>query len=350
MTDQAKQQPAPDRAPPARLTEYAPAHPRAIRAIEHALRTKRLHHAYILAGADSGGSRALAQALGQRLACSTRRDEQNTGPEHIELDACQTCTSCRSYVAQSYSDLFTVEPNEKGAIPIDPIRSLASRLSRKSSTGATKIVHIFQADRMNPAAQNALLKTLEEPSGDTCFLLTATRPRSLLLTVRSRCQRLQLNSADWSSAERALLEGGVEPTLAKELAPLLGTDVQRALAMQDSGAGEIIRQLEQALGQPDDIGLALNAAKELGADRERADLALSFLELRVRNALAERHGAEPSEHRARADWHPSATSLRELVGILQHARRLKNRSLNRTLLWESILFTIARADRLGDVT
>lgn len=314
------------------LSQHRTRHPRVVEALGHALESSRLHHAYILASADLAASRSLVECIGQSLVCETRRVEGG-------IDACGRCDPCRTYAHQNHPDVLTLAPNEKHVIPIDSVRDLSARLSLKSSTGRIKVVRIFEADRMNPAAQNALLKTLEEPSGDTCFLLTAARPRSLLLTVRSRCQKLQLGGADRDRAIRALVEGGIEEELAPLLYPLVGSDVARASALREAGAAEIIQQVDEVLARPDDQSLALRVAKDLGADRDRADLALAFIELRVRDSLAVHRGL-PALDAARV---PSLAPpvLADLVERLQRLRALANRSLNRTLALEALFLGLA---------
>ncbi len=319
--------------PLTQLSQHRKQHPRVVEALGHALKSERLHHAYILASADLAASRGLAQSIGQSLVCETRRMEGG-------IDACGSCSPCRTYAHHNHPDVLTIEPNEKGTIPIDSVRALSARLALKSSTGQIKVVRIFQADRMNPAAQNALLKTLEEPSGDTCFLLTAARPRSLLITVRSRCQKLQLGAGDRESAIEALVAGGIEAELAPLLYPLVGSDLSRASALQESGAGEIARQVDEVLSRPDDQSMALKVAKDLGADRDRADLALCFIELRVRDALARRHGAEALDGERAPEL--AAPVLADLVGRLQRLRAFGNRSLNRTLALEALFLGLDR--------
>ncbi|MEO1172478.1 MAG: hypothetical protein AAFX94_10575, partial [Myxococcota bacterium] len=263
------------------LTDLEAVHGRAVRAIRHAFEHDRLHHAYILGSPDRGESRRIAEEIGQTLVCTQRRG----------IDACGVCAGCRTYISGNHADVFTLEPNEKNVIPIEPVRALTARLALKSSAGNSKVVRIFDADRMNAAAQNALLKTLEEPSGDTCFLLTAARPRSLLITVRSRCQKLQLGATDWQSAAARLVDGGVDATLARDLAPIVGADLGRAQSLEEAGAAEIIEKLDAVLAKPENTALALETAKDLGANRDRADVALAVLEVRVRDAYAARGGA-----------------------------------------------------------
>ncbi|MEM6531645.1 MAG: hypothetical protein AAF654_03430 [Myxococcota bacterium] len=308
------------------LSELEGTHGRAVRAIRHALGQDRLHHAYILASPDRGESKRVASAIAQTLVCTSRQG----------IDACGTCPGCRTYQGGNHADVFTLSPNEKNVIPIEPVRALTARLALKASAGSSKVVQLFDADRMNPAAQNALLKTLEEPSGDTCFLLTAARPRSLLITVRSRCQKLQLGAADLSTAVTRLVDGGLDATLARDLAPIVGADVERALALEESGAAEIIGKLDAVLAKPENTALALETAKDLGSNRDRADLALSVLEVRVRDAFAQRGRAPIAGSDTR--WQP--TALGDLVDTLHRLRRLHNRSLNRTLALESIFLRL----------
>ncbi|MBT6491500.1 MAG: hypothetical protein HOK97_17150, partial [Deltaproteobacteria bacterium] len=153
-----------------------------------------------------------------------------------------------------------------------------------------KVILIQGADTMNAAAQNALLKTLEEPPGPCCFILTVKRFRSLLPTVRSRSQRIRLEASNPKAAIEALIAGGIEPNTAPALAALVGANVDAALDKIEQGAEDILATLRQAM-QPAKLGEVPEMAQFLGANRAKAELSLELLAVELRNQLAYQLGA-----------------------------------------------------------
>ncbi|GAJ21897.1 unnamed protein product, partial [marine sediment metagenome] len=86
-----------------------------------------------------------------------------------------------------------VELEDRTAILIEQIRNVIKRLIHMPDIGSKRVVLVLEADRMTDAAANCFLKTLEEPPLDTVFILTSSRPNSLLPTIRSRCQAVPLS-------------------------------------------------------------------------------------------------------------------------------------------------------------
>lgn len=135
-------------------------------------------HAYLLHGPVGIGKRALAERLMASLLCQR--------PEG--LDACGQCKSCMLLAAGSHPDNYVLEPEEADkAIKVDQVRDLVSFVVQTAQMGGRKVVLIEPVESMNINAANALLKSLEEPSGNTVLLLVSHQPSRLLPTVKSRC-------------------------------------------------------------------------------------------------------------------------------------------------------------------
>ncbi|MCI3909008.1 DNA polymerase III subunit delta' [Pseudomonas viridiflava] len=135
-------------------------------------------HAYLLHGPAGIGKRALAERLMASLLCQ-RLDG---------LNACGTCKSCLLLAAGSHPDNYVLEPEEADKpIKVDQVRDLVSFVVQTSQMGGRKVVLIEPVEAMNINAANALLKSLEEPSGNTVLLLVSHQPSRLLPTVKSRC-------------------------------------------------------------------------------------------------------------------------------------------------------------------
>lgn len=107
-------------------------------------------------------------------------------------DSCGVCNHCRAITEESYPHFYKLCPTSKSRrILIDEVREFERHLYLKTA-GAKKIGFIFEADRMDAEAQNAVLKTLEEPTDDTVIVLITTNSHTLLPTIRSRCQTVNL--------------------------------------------------------------------------------------------------------------------------------------------------------------
>jgi DNA polymerase III subunit delta' len=229
------------------------------------LQKGRLPHAILLSGASGLGKRALADALAAAALCESRTANGS---------ACEHCRSCLLIAAGSHPDRvrITFELRDDGKprteIVIEQIRALSQRLSLSSQFGGLQIVIIDPADRMNASAANALLKTLEEPSSSTVIILVSDQPSRLPATIRSRCQRLQINNPPHEQALEWLLRQGIP-----------GKDAELALAAMLDNPGRALEALgDQTLKLRSDCsrdlldlktgrGSALAIAEAWAADR-----------------------------------------------------------------------------------
>lgn len=145
---------------------------------QHLAGRPRHAHAYLLHGPAGIGKRALAERLMARLLC-----QQPAGN-----DACGQCKSCFLLAAGTHPDSYVLEPEEVDkAIRVDQVRDLVDFVVQTAQLGGRKVVLLEPAESMNLNAANALLKSLEEPSGDTVLLLISHQPSRLLPTIKSRC-------------------------------------------------------------------------------------------------------------------------------------------------------------------
>lgn len=174
-----------------------------------------LPHALLLCGAAGLGKRAFAQRFVQGLLCS----------EPVDGDACGHCRSCLLVAAGTHPDVVSMsfglrkDGVQRSEIVVDQIRELSARLAMSSQFGGWQVATIDPADAMNPAAANALLKTLEEPSAQTMLILLADAPWRLPQTIRSRCQRIEFHLPATADALAWLQAGGVrDPSAALDAA------------------------------------------------------------------------------------------------------------------------------------
>jgi len=213
----------------------------------------RLPHALLLSGPAGLGKGLFARGLARALLC----ERPDAGGE-----ACGQCRSCRLFRAGSHPDYSVVQPEEDGRIiKVDQIRALCAFLGYTAQYGGYKIALLEPADRLNVNAANSLLKTLEEPPGNSLLLLVTAQPAWLPATVRSRCQKIGFDppamvaAVPWLAAR---VQPGIEPETLLEVA---GGAPLAALAQADSERWhrrrELFERYEQVLaGRADPIRAA----------------------------------------------------------------------------------------------
>ena len=146
-------------------------------------------HAYIFTGEAGSGKRTLASLFAMALECETRREKGGAEP-------CGRCTSCRKAISTNHPDILYAVHAKPQVITVDEIREQVVQTAEiKPYESPYKIYVIADADRMNPQAQNALLKTIEEPPAYVVVILLAVNEEALLPTIRSRCVTVRLRPA-----------------------------------------------------------------------------------------------------------------------------------------------------------
>ena len=212
------------------IPDRLPWHDRQWRRVERDIRAARVPHALLLRGPAGGGKALFAARLAAALLC--RSDEPPCG----ECDACRLCA------AGSHPDRLDVAVAEdRREIVVDQIRGLIHAVGLTARFGGRKVVVVGPAEQMNRHAANTLLKTLEEPPGETVFLLVSSNPALLLATIRSRCQTIDFPAAD-PGAALEWLRGRV-PDPAAALALARGAPV-RAVELFEEGLIEVRSGLE----------------------------------------------------------------------------------------------------------
>jgi len=175
-----------------------------------------LPHAFLFTGMRGIGKLHFAKCLVEFLLCERKQDSQ----------ACGECKQCKLLKAETHTDFRIMEPEEGSAIiKIDAIRSLVEFFTLTSLQGGSKITILCPAEALNHNAANALLKTLEEPAGQSIIILISHAAGKLLPTIRSRCQVVDFDTPKHQQAQEWLLdnlsiEGGVAPNEA-DVAALL---------------------------------------------------------------------------------------------------------------------------------
>ena len=192
----------------------------------------------IFAGPEGVGKRLTALALAQVLNCD--------GPLTTEAgrDSCGECASCKRIARGVHADVLVIEPGDSGTIKLDQVREAIERTAYRPFEGRRRLVMIDGADALNVEAQNALLKTLEEPPPASVFVLITDRPDMLLPTVRSRCQRLRFGPLAPADVAAVLVrDHDMSPAEAHAAAAAAGGSIGRAL---DGSAEDAIEARDAA--------------------------------------------------------------------------------------------------------
>ncbi len=281
-------------------------HTRLVTLLARAVARNSLPPSLILAGPAGVGKRRVAMATAAALNClepgeaPLRTDEHvgsaspgavSFGPasrggisSELERDACGVCASCRRIERGVHPDVVVIEPGDSGSIKIEPIRDVIDQAGYRPFEGRRRVVIIDEADAMVPQAQNALLKTLEEPPSASVFMLVSSMPDALLPTVLSRCPRLRF--APLSVAEVVtVLTRDHKFAQADAQAAAVASDgsVGGALATQSEDvvearetAAKVLRHLARGAKPESRIDAAriLTPSKTLAPGVERAQLAV----------------------------------------------------------------------------
>lgn len=211
--------------------------------LAHAFDTDTLPHAIIIEGEKGTGKRTLANIIAQYCVC-----RKNNGRP------CGVCDGCQKAARQSHPDILVADGSTPAAINVEAIRKLRASAFILPNEAPKKVYILANCDRMNPAAQNAFLKILEEPPKQVVFILTCNSSSSLLLTVRSRSRILSLLPPDGETAINAVLsaDSSLNPQAVRQAAEQSGGNIGRMTELLQSGGTEVMRLAEEiALAIPD---------------------------------------------------------------------------------------------------
>ena len=221
----------------------------AIDTILRAYRAERLPHGLIFAGPAGVGKATTARALAKLFLCEKPKNDT----------PCNACESCAIFDANNHPDYHVVTKEliryhdktgkSKGIdLSIHVIRpELIDPANRKANLNVGKVFVVEQAELMNAPAQNAMLKTLEEPQGRTLIILLTDSPGSLLQTIRSRCQTIRFGALPEEIVSRELARRKINETVAADAAHFAEGSLGLALKWIDEGVIDRARDLREKI-------------------------------------------------------------------------------------------------------
>jgi DNA polymerase-3 subunit delta' len=223
-------------------------HRRLLSLLSQAIRRDSLIPSLIFSGPEGVGKQLTAIAIAQGFNCTALRHEvpgsvelvrepmtPGTASDGLTFDACGKCSACRRIARGTHPDVQVIEPGEMGSIKVEQVRAATDRAVFRPFEGRRRVTIVRHADAMVPAAQNALLKPLEEPLPASVFILVTSRPDSLLPTVLSRCSHLRFGRLQVTEVAQVLERShGYSKNDARAAAAASDGSVQRALEL-DAG-------------------------------------------------------------------------------------------------------------------
>lgn len=301
---------------------------RAVQAFRGPLASGQVSHAWLLVGPSGVGKELAAVGLAQALVC-----------EDQPLQGCGKCTACRRAAGGNHPDVTFVRTEDelvrRGVLgrsdldhvpsrdlKVEQVRGLQERLAFRPLEAKWKVAILTPAEALNHQAQNALLKTLEEPPRDTVLVLVTSAPDKLLPTIRSRCARVQFGPLpDAVVAAHLQRARKLAPAEATALARMAQGSLARALALE-VGVGKARKEtIERFCAlEPGDARGWVALAESLADDRASAEAALNVLSVWLHDVAVARAGGDGLVNSDLAALATAAAKRTSPATLARHAR------------------------------
>ena len=245
----------------------------------NAIKTHKVSHAYILAGEAGMGRKSLANAFALTLLCEQGR-----------IEPCMECHACRQVLSGSHPDLIYVGHEKPGSIGVDDIRKqINDTIMVRPYSRSYKIYIVDEAEKMTVQAQNALLKTIEEPPSYAVIILLTTNQEAFLPTILSRCIQLKLKPLRDSVVKSYLMEKmHIEEADADVYAAFARGNLGKAITIASSEEFKLLHQeLLHLLKHIHDMDISelLDYIRKLKEDNLDIYECLDFMQMWYRDVL-----------------------------------------------------------------
>ncbi|MEM5788927.1 MAG: DNA polymerase III subunit delta' [Syntrophobacteraceae bacterium] len=260
-----------------------PGQHRSVRFLKQLARKEMVPHAMLFSGMPGTGKLATAMEFAKLLECLDVRD----------YDSCGHCSACRKINEGNHPDLIRVQ-SDGASIKIEQIRELKERFRFRPFEGKWRVVIIEEAQKLGEQAANAILKILEEPPRENIFILVVPESQMLLQTIISRCCHVRFQPLGEQVVADLLVEGGLQPDHAMEIARLSGGSLDRARQLTDKDRiarwKEVLERLETLEGMP--ILEMVPMVSEWAGSREQVEQDLECVRLWIRDLILLRLAGE----------------------------------------------------------
>ncbi|MCI5481412.1 MAG: DNA polymerase III subunit delta' [Lachnospiraceae bacterium] len=310
--------------------------------LKNAVSTGKISHAYMFNGEQGSGKKLLANLFAMTLQC----EEGGTEP-------CMKCRSCRQALTGNHPDIIRVSHEKPNTIGVEDIRGQVNGdIQIRPYNGKYKIYIISDADRMTVQAQNAILKTIEEPPGYAVLMLLANNADMMLPTILSRCVRLNLKAVKDGDIKEYLMKNMQIPDYQAEISAAFAQgNVGKAVKLASSDKfNEMKQDVLELLRYMDRMELyeIMDAVKRINAYREDMDDLLDLLTVWFRDVLLFKATLDAGslifkdelpaiQKRARTS---SYEGLEEIIRAIDRARVRLKANVNFDLVLELLLLTI----------
>lgn len=254
-------------------------HEEVIQHLQNAIRLGKVSHAYILSGEKGSGKKLLANTFAMALQC-----------EKKGVDPCQECRSCKKAMSRNHPDIIYITHEKPNSIGIEDIRTqLIEDVMIKPYCSSYKIYIIDEAEKLTLQAQNALLKTIEEPPAYAVILLLTSNMETFLPTITSRCVKLNLRPVQESMVKDYLMEKMHLPDYQAQMdAAFSQGNIGKARQMAESdGFNLMTEQALRILKKSNELELyeMVEMIKELSEEKQNIDEYLDLFAMWFRDVL-----------------------------------------------------------------
>ena len=317
-------------------------HEQIIHHMKLAIRYDRVSHAYILSGEAGMGKRTLAEAFMLALMCEKKEEEP-----------CMACHGCIQAMTGNHPDLIYVTHEKAGSIGVDEIRhQVNDTVAVKPYYGGRKVYLIPDAQLMTPAAQNALLKTIEEPPSYCVILLLTDNPQAFLPTILSRCIHLPLKEVAEDQIRQYLItEKKTDRQEAELAASFARGNLGKAIGIVEgdsfrsllTSATDLLKQIPEC-----DITDMMERIRLLKEEKTDFPQLLDLFQIWYRDVLLLKTGTdscllimkEEEEALSREAQHRSLHELEEIHEAIMKARFRLQANVNTEMTMELLLLTL----------
>lgn len=314
------------------MTELFPWQQDAWQHVVDRVEQQRLPHAILLSGVAGLGKNQFATKIVESLLCLA---------VNAQFHACGICHSCQLMQAGNHPDHLTIRSEEVGkSIKIEQIRALKDKQSLTPSIAQWKTVIIESADVMTNGAANSLLKLLEEPQNNTILLLTTNAVHRLPITIRSRCQQLQVLAPDYQTTLQWLKSQSISTT-AEQLQNLSSFTLDAPLKIVRALESNEWQEYQQIQNDFDQLLKQQVNPVQLAMQWQQLDLVKVMQQLlsTIKNRLKQHYSGYAELCKAQQYW--------QIVDCIVETIKLVSSSnnYNKTLLIEDFMVSVMRISR-----
>ncbi|WP_052446626.1 ATP-binding protein [Candidatus Soleaferrea massiliensis] len=295
----------------------------------HMVESGRLFHAYLLEGENGLGKKTFARLMAASFLCTGKEDAV----------PCLRCESCRKVLGSVHPDVQLLEGTGSRSFHVDEIRKIRSSLYIKPNEGEYRIYILANAEGMTPQAQNALLKSLEEPPSHTIFILTTENRALLLPTILSRLVCLKLHAPDRDSclAYFKARHPQFEEQAVLDAAELCGNNIGRMLAALSDPNHQKVMELSEQIAEAlcaNDSGRLLKAMAVFEKDKALFAEVLGVLQTLAHSALLAKMSAQAPIYKLERMLQErlGLSRLMRLEQLIQQTQQQMRGNANHTLM------------------